>query len=760
MKTHILGFPRIGPKRELKFALESFWKERITKSDLIKEGNKIKELNWKTQNSAGLSFVSTGDFSFYDHVLDTMVMLNAIPKRFIQEKYNTEDFDLRVYFNMARGDAQNNIPAMEMTKWFNTNYHYIVPEFSSSLQLEKKHSKIIEETKHAKKLGYNPKPALLGPLTFLHLGKEINGFNRWNLLEQIVSIYCEIIKDLSNYAEWIQIDEPILCTDMSEEAESFIPYVLKRLSDSATNTNLMLTTYFGDLGNKAPLVLGSGFSAIHIDMFSSSEDLDFILHNLPATMKLSLGIVNGRNIWKTDLEKALNTLTSITKKIGEEKLLIGSSCSLMHCPVDLKYEDKLDEKLKSWMSFAVQKCREIAILGEALLGKDLSEELKLNKNSIESRRTHPNIFRKEVRERINAINEEMLTRSDPYPLRRVQQRKWLHLPLFPTTTIGSFPQTQEIRKTRLKFRRNEISEEEYKNFLKEQIKANIEIQEKLGLDVFVHGEPERNDMVEYFGQQLEGFCFTENGWVQSYGSRCVKPPIIYGDVSRPKPMTVEWITYAQSLTTKPVKGMLTGPVTILCWSFVRDDLERSEVCKQIALAIRDEVKDLEEAGIGIIQIDEAAFREGMPLQKRYQEEYLQWAVNCFRIASSVVKNETQIHSHMCYSEFNDIIPWIAKMDADVISIEASRSNMELLEAFRKFNYPNEIGPGVYDIHSPRVPSVEEIVSLLEKALEVIEPTKLWVNPDCGLKTREWDETIKSLKNMVEAAKRLRKKYDQ
>lgn len=755
MHTHILGFPRIGADRELKRALESYWKGDMSESELVSVADDVKKNNWKVQSDAGLSFVTTGDFSYYDQVLDTVTMLGAVPERFGKSGGNVQLDD---YFRMARGDIDKNIPAMEMTKWFDTNYHYIVPEFSSSLEPEWNDRKIISETQAAKEFGYRPKPVLLGPLTFLHLGKESNGFKKWNLFEKIVSVYCEIIKELGNHAEWIQIDEPALSTDIPEEAESLVSYSFKRLAEAANNTKLMLATYFGNLDENLPYVLGSGFDALHIDMTRSDDPLETIVNNLPEKMSLSLGIVDGRNIWKTDLSRAVEEVKQVGDELGLEKLFIGSSCSLLHTPVDLDNETVLSDELKNWMSFAVQKCREVALIGEVVSGTDRTHELKSNRKALSSRRGHPDVVKDSVRRRVNSVSDKMLNRNRPYPERRTEQRSWLDLPHFPTTTIGSFPQTRDIRKTRLQYKRNEITKDDYEKFLKEQIRSNISKQEELGLDVLVHGEPERNDMVEYFGQQLNGFCFTENGWVQSYGSRCVKPPIIYGDVSRPAPMTVDWIKYAQSLTEKPMKGMLTGPVTILCWSFVRDDIHRSEVCRQTALAIRDEVRDLEESGIKVIQIDEAALREGMPLRGKYQEDYLKWAVECFRITSSGVKDGTQIHSHMCYSEFNDIVSWIAKMDADVISIESSRSNMELLDAFREFEYPNEIGPGVYDIHSPRVPSVDEITSLLENALEVVAPDKLWVNPDCGLKTRNWPETLESLGNMVEAAGKLREKH--
>jgi 5-methyltetrahydropteroyltriglutamate--homocysteine methyltransferase len=751
MKKHILGFPRIGAGRELKDALEAYWKGSSSQKDLQTVCRSLRERHWAIQKKTGLSFVATGDFSLYDHVLDITTMIGAVPERFRKIQ---GPVDADTYFMMARGDSSRNIPAMEMTKWFNTNYHYIVPEISKSLTPRLAGLKVLEETDEAIRSGYTPKPVLLGPITYLSLSKGVEGFDCWEKCEEIVSVYAEVISELGAMCEWIQVDEPILCADLCQQARNYFLPAYQRLNHAAGKAKLLLATYFDDIDENLDIAVASGCAGLHIDLVHGRRQLDRILDRLPGDVVLSAGMVNGRNIWKTDFAGALKVLRKIRDRIGDERLMIGSSCSLLHAPMDLNDEHLLDAELKNWMAFAVQKCEEITVLGEVLDGKDCSAVIRSNAESVHSRKTSTRVINERVRERCGKVGADLLRRTSSYPERKNAQF-WLDLPLFPTTTIGSFPQTAQIRAQRKRFKDHEISEDQYRTFLKETIRTTVGKQEELGLDVLVHGEPERNDMVEYFGQQLAGFCFTENGWVQSYGSRCVKPPIIYGDVSRPKPMTVEWISYAQSLTDKPVKGMLTGPVTILCWSFVRDDLERSEVCKQIALAIRDEVADLQAAGIRIIQIDEAAFSEGMPIKQRDREAYLRWAVDAFRLATSVVDNATQIHSHMCYSEFNDIIHSIAEMDADVISIESSRSRMELLEAFGDFEYPNEIGPGVYDIHSPRVPSAEEIRGLLEKALRFVPEDRLWVNPDCGLKTRDWPEVVDSLRNMVAAARSLR-----
>jgi 5-methyltetrahydropteroyltriglutamate--homocysteine methyltransferase len=756
MEAHVLGFPRIGRGRELKKALEAYWRGESNAEALLHCAETLREQNWRYQHDNGLSLVTVGDFSLYDQMLDTACMLGMVPPRFGTVN---GDVDLTTYFHMARGDAQRNIPAMEMTKWFDTNYHYIVPEFTPQTRVRRRAQQLIDDSIHALSLGLRPKPVLIGPITFTSLGKEYAGANRWHMLDDMVSVYCELLSELAPLCDWIQIDEPILCTDLSDAArEAFIP-TMHSLKKVAPGSKLLLTTYFGTLDENLHLALGSTCDGLHLDLIRGASQLNAVLDDLPENMILSAGVVDGRNIWKNDLRHSKGLLEQLNKRLGENRVMAASSSSLLHVPVDLWQEKNLDPAVKQWMAFAVQKCREIGVLANIVHGSH-EPFLRENDAALAHRRADTRTLCSQVRTRAAAVNETQRTRISPYPQRKKQQDKWLNLPLLPTTTIGSFPQTAEIRSMRRRFADKTISEDIYAAFIKTQIRHVIEVQESLGLDVLVHGEPERNDMVEYFGQHLDGFCFTENGWVQSYGSRCVKPPIIYGDVSRPNSITIGWTTYAQSLTNKPVKGMLTGPVTILCWSFVRDDLSRAEVCKQIALAMREEVLDLEKAGVGIIQIDEAALREGMPLRRADVETYLRWAVDCFRLTSAGVRDETQIHTHMCYSEFNSIIPWIIAMDADVISIEASRSNMELLQAFRHFNYPNEIGPGIYDIHSPRIPGVAELKTLIYQALEVVAQERLWINPDCGLKTRQWPETLQTLAHMVEAAVHVRDEKSQ
>ncbi len=754
MDTHILGFPRIGVHRELKKALEGFWKDKIDQQQLLDVAATLKERHWGIQSRQGLSLLPVGDFSLYDHVLDTSVMLGAVPPRF---NWDGGPVSLATFFRMARGDADT--PPMEMTKWFDTNYHYIVPEFHKGQEFRLSSNAILDEVRRVKALGHSPKPVLVGPVTYIALGTETDGSNRWDHLDAIVSVYEEVIAALAKECEWIQIDEPLLVTDLDDHARAAYPVAYERLTRASGNAKLLLATYFGSLDDNLELALSLGTDAIHVDLVRGAGQLDDVLSRLDDKTALSVGVVDGRNVWKTDINRVVEQLRPAFEQLGPERLIVGSSCSLLHSPIDLSEENLLASELRDWMAFAVQKCEEVSLIGQALAGDDISEALAANQASIESRQSSSLRVREEVRQRIDSITPDMLDRTSPYPQRAEAQTQWLKLPLFPTTTIGSYPQTPEIRRTRRQFKKGQISKEEYNAFMQAEIKMVVTEQEQLGLDVLVHGEPERNDMVEYFGQQLDGYCFTDNGWVQSYGSRCVKPPIIFGDISRSRPMTVEWMQYAQSLTERPMKGMLTGPVTMLCWSFVRDDLSREEVCRQIALAIRDEVLDLESVGIKIIQIDEAAFREGMPLRRAQAKDYLRWAVESFRLSVNGVEDTTQIHSHMCYSDFNAIVDAIVAMDCDVISIEASRSGMDLLNAFETFEYPNEIGPGVYDIHSPRVPPVEEILDLLRKALAVIPARRLWSNPDCGLKTRAWPETRESLANMVTATLQLREEYE-
>lgn len=760
MRAQILGYPRIGGQRELKRACEQYWAGKLSTEELILVGEKIRKDNWHIQKEVGIDLIPSNDFSFYDQVLDMSLTLGAIPDRFVNliPGQNGPQFDL--YFAMARGYQKDglDIPAMEMTKWFDTNYHYIVPEFTKNQTFRLSSMKVIDDFAEAKDLGIVTKPVLIGPVTYLLLGKEKDkGFDRIDLIESLLPVYLRILKKLVEQgAKWVQLDEPFLALDLTEKEKSAFRYVYNELHKVFPELQIILTTYFEGLRENLPLAVSLPVATLHVDLVRCPEQLEETLNILPANMSLSLGIVDGRNIWKNNFNQSLGIIRNAIGKIGSERIFIAPSCSLLHSPCDLDFETTLNTEIKQWLSFAKQKVEEVVTLKQlAMADPSAADKLKENTMAYNSRCTSGLVHNNIVKERVKAITEKDTQRDSSFSTRIEKQRKILNLPLFPTTTIGSFPQTAEVRKWRAQFKKGEITAQQYDSLLKEEIANAIRWQEETGIDVLVHGEFERNDMVEYFGEQLDGFVFTKNGWVQSYGSRCVKPPIIYGDIQRPKPMTVYWAEYAQSLTQKHVKGMLTGPVTILQWSFVRNDQPRSETCIQIALAIRDEVQDLENAGIKIIQIDEAAFREGLPLRKEDWQHYLNWAVKAFRIASSGVRDETQIHTHMCYSEFNDIVQSIADMDADVITIECSRSQMELLDAFADFKYPNEIGPGVYDIHSPRIPSVQEMKTLMVKALEMIPKEKLWINPDCGLKTRGWKETKAALKNMVMLAQELR-----
>lgn len=760
MQTHILGYPRIGSKRELKKACEQYWSGKITLDELLDVGKNIRQNNWKLQQEAGIDLIPCNDFSFYDQVLDMTLTLGAIPERYEEIALKKSETDL--YFAMARGFQKEglDITAMEMTKWFDTNYHFIVPEFHKNQEFKLFSRKIINEFLDAKQVGINAKPVIIGLLTYILLGKEKEeGFNKLELAQKILPVYIQILKELETHgAEYIQFDEPFLALDLDEKSKETYSLIYTEIRKQFPHLKIIVATYFEGLRDNLSLAVSLPVNVLHLDLVRSPEQLEEVLKVIPETLHLSLGVIDGRNIWKNDFEKSLRLIRQATDKIGLEKILIAPSCSLLHSPSDLDLENNesvLSSEIKQWMAFAKQKVSETVTLKKlAAENPDYSTLLLLaeNKKAIESRKTSPLIHNSEVKDRVDVTTEEDAKRNKPFSMRKISQQDILNLPLFPTTTIGSFPQTKEVRNWRAKFKKGELNAKQYDDLLKKETERTIRWQEEIGIDVLVHGEFERNDMVEYFGEQLSGFVFTQNGWVQSYGSRCVKPPVIFGDVCRPNPMTVYWSEYAQSLTKKWVKGMLTGPVTILQWSFVRDDQPRSLTCKQIALAIRDEVNDLEKAGIRIIQIDEPAIREGLPLRKSDWQHYLQWAVEAFRISASGVEDATQIHTHMCYSEFNDIIQNIADMDADVITIECSRSQMELLNAFADFKYPNEIGPGVYDIHSPRVPSKEEMVELLKKAQAVIPAQQLWVNPDCGLKTRHWDETEKALIAMVEASK--------
>ncbi|GAK51674.1 5-methyltetrahydropteroyltriglutamate--homocysteine methyltransferase [Candidatus Moduliflexus flocculans] len=757
-KAANLGYPRIGQKRELKTALESFWKGASSEQELLNAAKQLRQRHWETQKQAGIERIPSNDFSLYDHVLDTIAMVGAVPPRY---QWNGGAIDLPTYFLMARGGQKNgqNVSAMEMTKWFDTNYHYIVPEFAPEQTFRLSSRKPIEEFLEAKQLGIHTRPVLVGPVSFLLSGKsQVKGVTPLSLLDCLLPVYAELLQELKNAgADCVQIDEPFLVLELSAEAQEAYRKAYTALHDAAPEMCILLTTYFGSLQENLPLALSLPVKALHLDLVRAPQQLEPAFAALPPAMSLSLGVVDGRNVWRSDFERALAQLEKAAHKIGKDRVLVAPSCSLMFTPMDVEAETALDADVRSWLAFARQKLDEIALLTRALNEgiAAIQNEYDANQRVIEDRRESFKIHNPAVKSRIAAISPDMLNRISPFPARKAAQQAQLHLPDLPTTTIGSFPQTPEIRQARLAWNKGKMSAKEYETFLRKEIADTVKFQEEIGLDVLVHGESERTDMVEYFGLQLNGFAFTQNGWVQSYGSRCVRPPIIYGDVSRPQPMTVKWSQYAQSLTTKPMKGMLTGPVTILEWSFVRDDQARAITCQQIGLALRDEVHDLEDAGIRVIQIDEPALREGLPLRRSEWAHYLEWAVNAFKLSAAGVKDTTQIHTHMCYAEFNDIIEAIAAMDADVISIESTRSQMELLGAFVTNHYPNDIGPGIYDIHSPRVPGQQEMEELLRKALKVFSPSQIWVNPDCGLKTRRWEEVRPALDAMVKAAHTLR-----
>ena len=751
IKSANLGFPRIGARRELKKALEAYWKGESDREALQKTAADLRARHWRLQADAGVDIIPSNDFSLYDQVLDMTAALDAAPARFIRQA----GADLDLYFAMARGGP--GAPAMEMTKWFNTNYHYIVPEFHAGQVFAANPQKAVGEYLEAKALGVETRPVLIGPVTYLALGKtKDKGFNPFSLLPLLLPAYATILTRLKDAgATAVQIDEPVLSLDLSAVQRAAFGDAYDCLQSAGVD--ITVATYFEGLRDNLDLAAKLPVGGLHVDLSCAPEQLDAVLGAVGEDTTLSLGLVDGRNIWRTDLAAALAVIEKAKARRAPETLVVAPSCSLLHAPVDLDRETTLDPALKRWMAFAKQKLEEVSILTKAAnAGREsVAAAFADSDAAAEARKTSPRTRNGAVRARADAVAPEDLARASNFGVRRKVQRARFKLPAFPTTTIGSFPQTSEIRKARAAHKRGDLDDAGYDAFLKSETQSAVDRQSRLGIDVLVHGEFERNDMVEYFGEQLDGFAFTKNGWVQSYGSRCVKPPVIFGDVSRTAPMTTAWSAYAQSLTDKPVKAMLTGPVTILQWSFVRNDQPRAATCRQIALAIRDEVADLEKAGLAMIQIDEPALREGLPLRQDDRRRYLQWAVESFRLSASAVRDETQIHTHMCYSEFNDIMPSIAALDADVISIETSRSDMELLDAFADFDYPNEIGPGVWDIHSPRIPSTEEMESLLRKAADVIPPDQIWVNPDCGLKTRGWEETQSALANMVEAARRLR-----
>lgn len=753
-----LGFPRIGPRRELKFALEKFWAGTISPAELEEAAQGLRTATWARQKALGVDWLPSNDFSLYDHVLDTSVMLGAIPARY--GLASGQAAGLETYFAMARGatggatcgHAHGSVTAGEMTKWFDTNYHFIVPEIEPETRLQLGHIKPLQDYLEAKAQGFETRPVILGPVTWLSLAKEY-GSDPFDLLEEVLALYATVLARLEEAgAEWVQIDEPILVTDLTDRQRRAFTRTYAKLGRAGPK--IMLATYFGGLENNLSLAASLPIAGLHIDLARAPEQLDAVVKAVPHNRLLSLGVVDGRNIWRADLAALLDRLEPLA---AQRDLVLAPSCSLLHVPVDLQLESKLDDELKQWLAFAVQKIEELDLLRRALANgrESVAAELATSARATEARKTAARIHDRTVSERIAALTPDMRERRAGHAERVKTQSEVLNLPLFPTTTIGSFPQTGAVRKARAEYNRGVLDGKKYDAFLHQETERAIRWQEEAGLDMLVHGEFERNDMVQYFGEKLAGFAFTVNGWVQSYGSRCVRPPILYGDVSRPEPMTVDWWRYAQGLTDKPVKGMLTGPVTILNWSFVRDDQPREASCRQIALAIRDEVLDLEAAGCKAIQIDEAALREGLPLRERDWPAYLDWAVDCFRLAAAGVGNQTQIHTHMCYSEFNDILPSIGAMDTDVISIETARSQMELLAGFASYRYPSAIGPGIYDIHSARVPGEDEMVALMRLAQKHLRPEQLWVNPDCGLKTRGWDEVKPAIAAMVSAARTLR-----
>ncbi len=775
--TANLGFPRIGKQRELKFALESYWAGKSSQEYLLATAKSLRAANWKLQQEKGIKNIPSNDFSLYDHVLDLAVTLGVIPGLY---GWKSGKVDLDTYFALARGGktgaqkdaascgcghnhgdktAANGVPALEMTKWFDTNYHYMVPEFSAGQTFTLTDNKALNEFNEAKELGIHTRPVLLGPVSFLKLGKSNDGnFDLNKTLEALLPVYAEILGQLhAAGADWVQIDEPVLSLDLNARDHEVIRTTYEFLAEKLPELKILLANYFGSYGDNLLTAITLPVAGLHLDLVRAPQDLDAAAKIARPDLALSLGVINGRNIWRADLRGITERVKSVIAKHGTDNVQIAPSCSLLHVPIDLASEKKLDADIRQSLAFAVQKLEELSVLGTALGDKPETAEsaLKALDEAIAARKASAKVNNKAVQSRVAAITDAQSHRNSPFDARVKLQADHLKLPLYPTTTIGSFPQTAEVRQARSRFTKGELSASDYQNFLEQETETAIRWQEEIGIDVLVHGEFERNDMVQYFGEQLDGYAFTQSGWVQSYGSRYVRPPVIYGDVSRPVAMTVEWAKFAQSKTDKPMKGMLTGPVTMLQWSFVRDDLPRSEVCRQIALALRDEVTDLEAAGISVIQIDEPALREGLPLRKSDWAAYLEWAVTAFRLSAAGVKDETQIHTHMCYSEFNDIMPAIAALDADVISIETSRSKMELLSAFSEQGYPNEIGPGVYDIHSPRIPDVEEMVDLIEKAARKLKAQQIWVNPDCGLKTRGWAETKPALVNLVEAARQLR-----
>lgn len=760
IKTQSLGFPRIGPNRELKKAVEGYWSGKTFRPDLLLTAHNLRRDNWRLQQAAGIDLISSNDFSLYDQVLDHIVLLGCVPERYLPHGRRMANLD--EYFAMARGGKLPDgtpVQALEMTKWFDTNYHYLVPQLKEDQDFQLASTKPFDEFREAQSLGIITKPVLIGPVTFLSLAKPVGKhFDTLTLLKKLVPVYTLLLQELHRVgAEWVQIDEPILATEIDDSVRKLVSETYETLSKAAPGLSILIASYFGRYGQNLKTVLELPVKGFHLDLFRAGDELDAVLAGLPKQKTLSLGVVEGRNIWKNDFARSLSQIRKAKAAVGEDRLILSSASSLMHSPVSLAKEDALPHGLKNWLSFAEEKLGEIQILAKlsGLEKPEADPSYKENQAAIQGRRDHEGINIPAVRKRLAAIRAEDWERTSPFAKRAIAQQGRLKLPPYPITTIGSFPQTEEVRRARAQHKKGQISDTEYQKFLEEETVKGLRMQEDLGIDLLVHGEFERNDMVEFFGEKLEGFAFTTNGWVQSYGSRCVKPPIIFGDVYRAAPMTLDWTVFSSKNSKLPVKGMLTGPVTILKWSFVRDDQPLSDTANQIALALRDEVKDLEHAGIAAIQIDEPALREALPLHKSEWKETLDWEVKAFKLSASGVRDETQIHTHMCYCDFGEVMESIAAMDADVISLEASRSGMELLESFREYAYPNAVGPGLWDIHSPRVPDADEMTELLRRARKVIDPARLWVNPDCGLKTRRWEEVLPSLKNMVSAAKALR-----
>ncbi|MEX0951668.1 MAG: 5-methyltetrahydropteroyltriglutamate--homocysteine S-methyltransferase [Gammaproteobacteria bacterium] len=747
---HNLGYPRVGPQRELKTALEQFWRGDSDAQSLRQTADTIRAARWQDQADAGVDLIPVNEFSLYDHMLDMSLLLGVVSPRFGDSASQDE---LTLFFRMARGDTDQ--PACEMTKWFDTNYHYLVPEFEPQQNFCIFSQKLFDEVKAAQAAGHSPKPVLVGPVSYLYLGKLRGEGDKLQLLEKLLPIYNDILDKLAGLGvDWVQLDEPCLGLDLDRNWQQAYDKAYNMLADC--RVKILLANYFAGYGDNLELVKQLPVSGVHADAVRSHDEALQLAENWPEDKVLSLGVIDGRNIWRANLGQWLDELKPLKQEI-DQQLWLAPSCSLLHTPIDLDNETSLDDELRSWLAFAKQKLNELGVLKQALSEgrRSVSFSLRDNMQAHAAREASERVHRADVIQRLQAITNKMTQRQSAFSKRSLAQVKALGLPLLPTTTIGSFPQTSAIRKARADFKHARSNETTYREAMQAEIKNVIERQDALSLDVLVHGEPERNDMVEYFGELLEGMITTQNGWVQSYGSRCVKPPIIFGDVHRPQAMTTNWINYAQSLTQRPVKGMLTGPVTILQWSFVRDDQPRSETCKQIALAIRDEVNDLESNGIKVIQVDEPALREGLPLKQAEQGAYLDWAVQSFKLATAGVEDSTQIHTHMCYAEFEDILEAITDMDADVITLENARSDSELLQSFEDFSYPNAIGPGVWDIHSPRTVPLIEMTDLLEQALKVVPAERLWVNPDCGLKTRGWDEIETNLENLVAAAKQLR-----